>query len=145
MSGLKHLATTVICSISCRNGYFGLLVLHMGPLYILGHCQNIASLRIHWGFWTTLKQAAEVYDVMFFDMFFDNVFWKCIQYTIPWGKMQILKKFSSDSTKNALLFLLWTPTHHSFTFNWWFLYELKHKVLLSKLFVAFSIFNSVLF
>ena len=29
-------------------------------------------------------------------------------------------------------FLSWTPTHHSFTFNLWFLYELKHKVSLPK-------------
>ena len=32
--------------------------------------------------------------------------------------------------KNALF--LWAPTHHSFTFNLRFIYELKHKVPLSK-------------
>ena len=49
--------------------------------------------------------------------------------------MYISKEFPSDrinGTKNALFFLSGTPTHHSFTFNLRFLYELKHKVHLSK-------------
>ena len=48
----------------------------------------------------------------------------------------MLKEFPSDKingTKNALLFLSRTPTHHSFTFSLRFLYELKHKVQLSKI------------
>ena len=47
----------------------------------------------------------------------------------------MLKKFPSDKvngTKNALFFLSRAPTHHSFTFNLRFFYELKHKVRLSK-------------
>ena len=47
----------------------------------------------------------------------------------------MLKKFPSDKitgTKNAFFFLSRAPTHHSFTFNLRFLYELKHKVRLSK-------------
>ena len=47
----------------------------------------------------------------------------------------MLKKIPSDKingTKNALFFLSRAPTHHSFTFNLQFLYELKHKVRLSK-------------
>ena len=47
----------------------------------------------------------------------------------------MLKKISSDEingTKNALFFLSRAPTHHSFTFNLRFIYELKHKVRLSK-------------
>ena len=36
-------------------------------------------------------------------------------------------------TKNALFFLLQAPTHHSFTFNSQFLYELKYKVRLSEI------------
>ena len=47
----------------------------------------------------------------------------------------MLKKFPSDKisgTKNALFFLSRAPTHHSLTSNLQFLYELKHKVLLSK-------------
>ena len=47
-----------------------------------------------------------------------------------------LKKISfgqnKHDTKNALFFLLRAPTHHSFTFNLLFLYELQHKVRLSK-------------
>ena len=48
-----------------------------------------------------------------------------------------------NGTKNALFFLSRAQTHHSFTFNLRFLYEVKHKVRLS--FVGFSIFDSVLF
>ena len=49
-------------------------------------------------------------------------------------KAQILKKFASDKIngiKDALFFLSQTSTHHSFTFNMQFLYELEHKVCLS--------------
>ena len=45
------------------------------------------------------------------------------------------KKIPSDkinSTKNALFFLSRAAIHHSFTFDLRFLYELKHKVCLSK-------------
>ena len=59
----------------------------------------------------------------------------CIQYTIHLHKTQILKKFPSDKingTKSVLFFLSRAPTHHSFTFNLRFLYDLKHKVRLSK-------------
>ena len=48
----------------------------------------------------------------------------------------MLKKFPSDKindTKNALFFLSRAPTHDNFTFNLRFLYELKHKVSLSKI------------
>ena len=47
----------------------------------------------------------------------------------------MLKKVPSDKlhgTKNDLFFLSRGPTHHSFTFNLPFLYELKHKVRLFK-------------
>ena len=47
----------------------------------------------------------------------------------------MLKKFPLDKIngiKTALFFLSQAPTHHSFTFNLRFLYELKHKVRLSK-------------
>ena len=60
------------------------------------------------------------------------IFWKCIQH---WDKTQMLKKFPLDKingTTNAHFFLLWAPTHDSFTFNMRFLYELKCKVCLSK-------------
>ena len=46
-----------------------------------------------------------------------------------------VKKFLSDKingTKNAIFFLSRAPTRHSFTFNSQFLYELKHKIRLSK-------------
>ena len=47
----------------------------------------------------------------------------------------MLKKFPSDKinvTKNAVFFLSQSPIYYSFTFNLRFLYELKHKVRLSK-------------
>ena len=47
----------------------------------------------------------------------------------------MLKQFPSDKvngTKSALFFLSRVPTHHSFTFNWRFLYELKNQVCFSK-------------
>ena len=37
-----------------------------------------------------------------------------------------------NGSKNALIFLLRAPTNHSFSFNLEFLYEVKHKVCLSK-------------
>ena len=63
------------------------------------------------------------------------------------NKTQIIKKFPSDKiniTKMYPFFLLRAPTHYSFTFNSRFLYELKHKVHISKS-VGFSIFHSVSF
>ena len=37
-----------------------------------------------------------------------------------------------NGAKNVLFFLSQAPTRYSFTFNLWFLHELKHKVRLSK-------------
>ena len=42
------------------------------------------------------------------------------------------KKISSDGTKNTLFFCSRVLSHYSFTFDLRFLYELKHKVRLSK-------------
>ena len=70
-----------------------------------------------------------------------------IQYTVQRDKTQMLKKGPWDKvngTKNALFFLSQAPTHHNFTFELWFFYELKHKVHLSKT-VGFSIFDPVSF
>ena len=76
-----------------------------------------------------------------------SIFWKCIQYTIHWGKTQMLKQFPLEKingTKSALFFsLLHAPNHHSFTFNLRFL--LKHKDSSIKNCMGFSIFNSVSF
>ena len=47
----------------------------------------------------------------------------------------MLKKFPSDKMngiKNTLFFYSQSPTHYSFTLNLQFLYELQHKVPLSK-------------
>ena len=56
------------------------------------------------------------------------------------------KKIPSDKvngTKNALFLLSKAPTHHSFTFNLRFLYELKHEFRLSE--TVCGIFDSVPF
>ena len=93
----------------------------------------ISSLRVHWRLSMILK--ANKKWSYFFLYVKVCIFWKCIQYTIHWDKTQMLKKFPSDKinyTENALSFLSWAPTHHSFTFNFQLLYELKHKVHLSK-------------
>ena len=50
-------------------------------------------------------------------------------------KTKMLKKFPSNKIngiKNALFLLSRATTHHSFTFNLRFLYNVKHKVRLSK-------------
>ena len=47
----------------------------------------------------------------------------------------MIETFSSEKingTKNTFFILLQAPTHHSFTFNLRFLYELKDNVCLSK-------------
>ena len=92
-------------------------------------------LKIHWRLSTILEtNDKSVWSNVFWYVKV-CIFWKCIQYTIHWDKTQILKKFPSDKingTKNALFFLSRAPTHHSFTFNLRFLYELKHKVRFSK-------------
>ena len=57
-----------------------------------------------------------------------------------------VKEFPLDklnATKNVLFFLSRAPTHHNFTFNSRFLYELKHKVRISK--TECGIFDSVSF
>ena len=49
--------------------------------------------------------------------------------------IDMLKKIPSDKingAKNSLFFLSRAPTHHSFTFNAQFIYELKHKDRLYK-------------
>ena len=58
----------------------------------------------------------------------------------------MLKKIPLDKingTKNAFFFLSRAPTHHSFAFDLRFLYELKHKVRLSK--TVCGIFDSISF
>ena len=44
----------------------------------------------------------------------------------------MVKKIIKYTLKGALFFLSQAPTHYSFTFNLQFLYELKHKIHLSK-------------
>ena len=101
-------------------------------LFFFGEAAKVSSKSV----WTNVFWYVKV-----------HVFWKIYSiYTIYWDKTQTLKTFPSDKinvTKNALC--LWALTHHSFTFNLRFSYELKRKVRLSKVCVGFSIFDSVSF
>ena len=62
------------------------------------------------------------------------IFWKCIQYATHWDKTQMLKKFlrAKKTIQKCLSFLSRAPSYDNFTFILRFLYELKHKVRLSK-------------
>ena len=76
-----------------------------------------------------------MYGLIFFDISKKWIFCKCIQYTIHSDKTQILKKFllrKINGTKSVLFLLSRAPTHHNFTFELQFLYELKHKICLFK-------------
>ena len=61
----------------------------------------------------------------------------------------MLKKTPSDKLNGTKKFLfLWAPTHHSFTFNLQFLFFIwaeAEGLSVSKSYVRFSIFDSVLF
>ena len=91
-------------------------------------------LRIHWRLLTILRTSKKVYEVMFFNIKVCK-FWKCVQYTLHLDKTRMLKKIpfgQNKRYKKCTLFLSRGPTHRIFTFNLWFLYELKHKIRLSK-------------
>ena len=55
------------------------------------------------------------------------IFWKFVQYTIHWAKAKMLKKFLQikSTLQKMYSFFSRTPTHHSFSFNSRFLYELR--------------------
>ena len=60
------------------------------------------------------------------------IFWKFIQCTIQNADVKNISFGLNKRSKICTIFLSRAPTHHSFTFNSRFLYELKHKVFLSK-------------
>ena len=71
------------------------------------------------------------------------IFWKCIQYTIHWDKMQMLKKISFGQNKRykkCPLFPSRTTTHHIFTFNFYSFMRWSTRFVSLKLCVRFSIF-----
>ena len=52
LSGLVLLNATWNCWISYKNGYAGLLVLHLLKFFeSLGHCPNVCSLRLFWRYY----------------------------------------------------------------------------------------------
>ena len=79
---------------------------------------------------TAFENKRNLYEVMFL-IYKSMHILKVYSITIYWDKTQILK--NSIRTKKNVLFLLRGPTHHGFTFDLGFLYELKHKVRLSKI------------
>ena len=108
-------------------------------------CQNspevIFELRIHWRLLTILKNKQKSVWSKSFRYLKVFIFWKFIQYNIHWDKTKMLKKSPRRKVtvqKNALFFPSRVPTHHSFTFNLRFLYELKHKVCRSKVVITWS-------
>ena len=54
------------------------------------------------------------------------------RYSVHWDEIQTLQTFSLNIRKNSLIFLTWSSAHHSSILYFRFLYELKHKVSLSK-------------
>ena len=92
-------------------------------------------LRIPWSLSTILKTSSKSAWSNVFRYIKVYIFWQFIQYTIHWNKTQTLQKFILEKNKGhkkCTLFLYRALAHHNFTFNSQFLYELKHKVRLSK-------------
>ena len=103
-------------------------------------------LRIRWRLkaFSDFKNKQNVYKVMFLDIYkyvyYESVFNTLyieidFEFSLKRLKRLKLKRFlwtKINGMKNALFSLSRAPTHHSFSFNLRFLYELKHKVGLSK-------------
>ena len=124
--------------------YFGLACMLMQMFFFKKSSWNSLSLAVFLKYFMThFKDTLRVFD----DFKSKNksawsnafwyvkvyIFWKFIQYNIYRDKTQMLRKFPLNKVKikkrkKAPFFLLRAPTHHSFTSNFQFLYELKHKV-----------------
>ena len=95
--------------------------------------QCSGAFMIHWRISMILKTSKILYEVMLLDTCKSMYILKMysIHNTLS-KKTQILRKLPSDKingTKNASFLPSWAPSH---TLNLRFLYELKHKVHLSK-------------
>ena len=100
--------------------------------HILFYHQFLTIYGYSEGFQRFWKQAKSVWSSVFRYVKV-CLFFNCIRYTRHWHKTQMLNNLSSEEINvNALFFLLPAPAHHSFTFDWWFFYELKRKVCRSK-------------
>ena len=76
------------------------------------------------------------------------IFWKCIQYTIHWDKTQMLKKFlwTKQIVQNKTSFFFWKLQVITVLLSICCSYmNLSTTFVSLKLFVGFSIFNSVSF
>ena len=82
--------------------------------------------RTRWRLSTILIASNKSVSTVFWyvKVYINSEFWKFIQYTIHWDKTQNVKKISFGQNKRFKKFLSRAPTHHSFTFNSQFLYEL---------------------
>ena len=91
-----------------------------------------SDLRIHWRPLTVLEISYRSVWTNVFWYVAVYMFWKCIQYTIHWDKTQTPFGQNKRYKKCPLFSFARSSPHRSFIFNMWFLYELKHKVRLSK-------------
>ena len=106
-------------------------------LYITG---DFAELRIQWRLSKILRTRNK--------SIWRNSFWYVIYYESLVNKLHIVMKHKGEKIffgqnkvyKKLTLFFSWARTHHSFTFDSRFLYELKHKPRLFK--TVCSIFHS---
>ena len=103
-----------------------------------------ASLMIYWRLSTILKTSNKSVWSNAFWYVKVCIFWKCIQYTIHWDKMQMLKNFNSDKINGTFFFrelqlitvlLLICDSYMSWS----------TRFVSLKLCVGFSIFDSVSF
>ena len=150
--------SVVIYRVSCKKVYPTLKVniqyfLSTKPSNIYKH----NSLRIHWGLSTILKTSKQsawsnffwywkgIY-IYIYIYIYVYIFWKFIQYTIHWGKIQMFKKFPSDKinvTKSALFFLSQAPNHPVLFLIRNSYPSLRKKLVSRKLCEGFSIFEFV--
>ena len=94
----------------------------------------VSCFRIHWRFSAILWISSKSVWINVFWYVKVCIFWKCFRYSIE-IKHKSLKNSLRAKLKVQKLpsfFISQAPTHHSFIFNLWFLYDLKHRVCLSK-------------
>ena len=65
----------------------------------MGNLHKNIQLRIHGRLLTILKISNKSVWSNVFWYVKEYIFWKCIQYTLHWDKIQMLKKFPSDKKK----------------------------------------------
>ena len=106
---LNHLSCSNFCSWSISWKLLLTTVIDISLLISL-------VLRIHWRLSTILKISKKCIKQIFF-LIYKSMYILKVYSMHHWDKTQMLKKIPSDkinSTKNALFFISWAPSHHSF-------------------------------